>query len=57
MPQPSVNVSESLLDDFDTKIIQLKADGELAKGVSRSELIARLMAEWVNDRDDVPPPL
>lgn len=55
MPQPSVNVDETLLDDFDSKMIRLKADGELDRSVSRSELIRRLMKEWVEERDDLPP--
>ena len=57
MPQPSVNLSEELLEEFDQKLLEYKAAGELDRGTSRSEFIARLMAEWVETRDDVPPPL
>ena len=57
MPQPSVNLSEELLKEFDQKLLEYQAAGELDRGTSRSEFIARLMAEWVETRDDVPPPL
>ncbi|MBO4249474.1 hypothetical protein IL252_16830 [Halomicrobium sp. IBSBa] len=57
MARPSISVSDELLDEFDDKLIEMKAAGKLGRDVSRSELIARLMSEWVEERDDVPDPL
>jgi len=55
--RPSISVSDELLEEFDDKLFEMKAAGKLDRDVSRSELIARLMSEWVEERDDVPDPL
>lgn len=55
MPTPSAYLSEELLEDFDDKLWQLKVDGELDREVSRSEFMRRLIKEWVEERDDIPP--
>jgi len=52
-----VNVDEELLDAFDEKLLHRQAAGGIERNTSRSEMMARLMREWVEDRDDVPPPL
>lgn len=54
MPRPSISISEELLEDFDEKLFEMKVDGKIERDTSRSEMIARLMNEWVEERDDVP---
>lgn len=54
VPRPSVFVSEELLEEFDDKLFEMKVEGKLDRDTSRSELMARLMHEWVEERDDVP---
>ncbi|WP_018258837.1 CopG family ribbon-helix-helix protein [Halomicrobium katesii] len=57
MARPSISVSDELLEEFDDKLFEMKAAGKLDRDVSRSELIARLMSEWIEEREDVPDPL
>lgn len=52
--RPSISISDELLEEFDDKLFEMKAAGKLDRDVSRSELIARLMYEWVQEREDVP---
>ena len=47
MANPSFQIDEQLLDDFDEIIFQKKARGELDRDTSRSEVIRRLVEEYV----------
>lgn len=49
MANPSISVPDDVLDKFDDLIIQKKAKGELDRDVSRSEIIAQLMEEWIEE--------
>uniref|UniRef100_A0A7D5GKB2 Ribbon-helix-helix protein CopG domain-containing protein n=2 Tax=Natrinema halophilum TaxID=1699371 RepID=A0A7D5GKB2_9EURY len=46
MKTVSIYAPEDLVDDFDDKVWQMKADGEIDRDASRSEVIRHLMGEW-----------
>ncbi|MFB6237552.1 MAG: CopG family ribbon-helix-helix protein [Halopenitus sp.] len=47
MANPSISVPDELLDEFDDEIINRKADGDLPRDASRSQVIAKLMEGYV----------
>lgn len=47
---------DELVDDLDDKIWEMKTEGKLNRDANRSEVVRRLIREWVEERDDVPPP-
>ncbi|ELZ12039.1 CopG family ribbon-helix-helix protein [Natrinema ejinorense] len=47
MANTGITVPDELLEDFDDKVFELKAEGEIDRDASRSEVIRTLMEEWV----------
>lgn len=47
MANTGITVPDELLEDFDDKVFELKAEGEIARDASRSEVIRTLMEQWV----------
>ncbi|QLK25382.1 ribbon-helix-helix domain-containing protein [Natrinema zhouii] len=54
MANTGITVPDELLEDFDDKVFELKAEGEIDRDASRSEVIRTLMEEWVegNSKSD-----
>jgi len=55
MKRPSMTIPGDVLDDFDEVILQKRARGELPKDASRSQVVADLMQQYVDDNRDVLP--
>lgn len=56
MARPTFSMPDELLEEFDDKIFELKAEGKLDRDFTRSELVRGLIREWIEERTDVPPP-
>lgn len=56
MARPTFSMPDELVDDLDDKIWEMKTEGKLNRDANRSEVVRRLIREWVEERDDVPPP-
>jgi metal-responsive CopG/Arc/MetJ family transcriptional regulator len=50
MANPSISVDDDVLMEFDDIIWQLKKQGEMDRGVSRSQVIQQLMEEWIREK-------
>lgn len=48
MANTSIVISDELLEEFDDKLFEEKAAGNVSRDTSRSEMIRRLMEEWVD---------
>jgi metal-responsive CopG/Arc/MetJ family transcriptional regulator len=48
----SVYVEEELVEEFDDKMWNLKANEEIGRDTSRSQMIAQLMEEWVEGKSN-----
>lgn len=46
MKTVSIYAPEDLVEDFDDKVWQMKAEGEIDRDASRSEVLRHLMEEW-----------
>ena len=46
MKTVSIYAPEDLVEEFDDKVWEMKADGEIDRDASRSEVIRHLMEEW-----------
>lgn len=47
MANPSISVSDELLNEFDDAIWEAKRSGQLERSVSRSDVIRELMRLWL----------
>lgn len=52
MANPSFSVPDEVLERFDDAIFELKAEGELPRDTSRSEILRQLMEEWIEEHED-----
>lgn len=46
MKTVSIYAPEDLVEEFDDKVWEMKADGKIDRDASRSEVIRQLMGEW-----------
>lgn len=55
MANPSFSIDDELLDEFDTIILQKKAQGEIPRDTSRSEVIRDLVEGYVEGNASTSP--
>lgn len=54
MARPSVSVPDEVLDKFDDTVNQMKANQELARDATRSQVIRMLMEEFIEENYTAP---
>lgn len=55
MANPSFQIDEELLEEFDQIILQKRAAGDLPQDYSRSDVLRDLVGEYVEGNRDISP--
>lgn len=49
MANPSFNISDELLEEFDDTIWELKKEGKIDRNASRSEVLQNMIRSWIKE--------